>query len=147
MVFLIYFFLVFSSEATDSSLYQGKVQKIQDFGSLDLSLLKGAPSLWYFYQPNCESCQRQSRDFSCLPTELKILAVAVLGSYEANKKEFRKHFNRAEPVYGGKEWEKKFKVQQTPTLLLIDKDGSVLYRHNSFLDCAKILKLLKPSLN
>ncbi|MBY0386436.1 hypothetical protein K2X05_14870 [bacterium] len=138
MAFLIPLFFILFSLATEESLYLGKVQKIQDFGDFDLKDLQGQKTLWYFYQPNCKSCKAQSQDFLCLPKDLKIFAIGVMGSYEATKKEFRKHSQRAIPLYGGNEWQKKLRIEQTPTLIAIDAQGHMIQRWQSKTSCENL---------
>jgi thiol-disulfide isomerase/thioredoxin len=134
------FFLILTSSATQTTLYSGKMQKIQDFTDLDLGTFVGRRSVWYFFQPNCASCKKQSQNLSCLPKETLILAVGVLGSFERLKKEFKKHSPRAMPLWGGEDWQKKLKIEQTPTLLILDSTGTPVFRQESFVTCKELLK-------
>lgn len=140
---LLSLFLILFFSAAQDSLYLGKIQKIHGFSKLDLETFKGQKSIWYFFQPECSSCKKQSQHLSCLPKDTPILAVGVLGSLTAVQKEFKKHVQRAVPVWGGEDWQKKLKIQKTPTILIVDKDGAPVFRQESFLNCEDLLKQWK----
>lgn len=135
---IVLFFLGAQASA-EESVYQGNLQKIQDFNTLDLASLRGKPTLFYVFQPGCESCQRQSHDLACLPLDLQIYAIGILGSYDSIKKEFRRHQPRAIPLYGGETWQKKWKIEKTPTLLGVDSRGKVIFRIEQKTNCREIL--------
>jgi thiol-disulfide isomerase/thioredoxin len=126
--------------AQPDSLYSAKVEQIQDFGVFDLQSLKGQKSLWYFFQPGCESCRAQSQEFACLPKDLRILAVGVLGAKATLKKEFGRHKPRALALYGGQYWQEKLKIQKTPTLLWVNSDGTILWKSEQKTKCPQLLK-------
>jgi thiol-disulfide isomerase/thioredoxin len=129
--------------SAEESVYEGKLQKIQDFNSVDLASLHGKPALFYAFQPNCESCQRQSRDLDCLSQDLQIFAIGVFGSLDSLKKEFRRHYPRAIPLYGGNDWQKKWKIKKTPTLLVVDSRGQVVFRAEQRIECVDLVKTMK----
>lgn len=136
------FFLLFLTHAQEGSLYVDKVSKIQEFSDFDLQSLRGQNSLWYFFQPGCESCRRQSQEFSCLPPDLKILAVGVLGSAQAIAQEYRRHLPGAIGLYGGAVWQKKLQINKTPTLLWVDKNGTLVWRKEHMLNCSVLKSLI-----
>jgi hypothetical protein len=67
------------------------------------------------------------------------VAIGVLGSYARLKKEFKKHSPRALPLWGGEAWQKKLKIQQTPTLLIVNSKGVPVFRQESFMSCEELL--------
>lgn len=137
---LLSFLLIFSASADQESFYSGKMQKIQDFTEINLNTFVGQSSLWYFFQPDCASCKKQSQNLSCLPQEALVVAVGVLGSYARLKKEFKKHTPRALALWGGEDWQTKLKIVQTPTLLILNSKGTPVFRKESFVTCEELLK-------
>jgi hypothetical protein len=135
---LVTLFYFVSVGADEGSLYMEKVSQLQGFAEFDLQSLKGQNSLWYFFQPDCESCRRQSKEFTCLPKNLQIFAVGVLGNKQALLKEFRNHAPRALALYGGPLWQKKLNVNQTPTLLWLNSQGIVVRRIEHKVDCVAL---------
>jgi hypothetical protein len=146
MSLLCIFFYSFFLWAQADSFYLKKIEQIQDFGVFDLQSLKGQKTLWYFFQPGCESCREQSQEFACLPNNLQILAVGVLGTRAMIKKEFRHHNPRARALYGGEDWQKKLKIQKTPTLLLVNAEGTILWKKEQKTKCFQLLKEIEQNL-
>jgi thioredoxin-related protein len=104
------------------SYYTYRLDKLDSFGKLDLTELKGKKSIWILFQPECTSCEYQFNDLSCLNNTEQI-AVGFWGSREKLKKVLRSSNFKGQKLMASKSLEKAVGLKLTPTILLVDQSG------------------------
>lgn len=136
------FFIFSFAFATDKvSSHSLRFENLKDFGHFETSSLAPKPSLWYFFQPECPSCARQSQALSCLAPETPILALGVFSSKQKLLKTARRH-----KLKGLWLWAKAYEshIQQTPTLWIVGSKGEILQTYSHFVPCEVLAQKLKP---
>lgn len=104
------------------NFYNHTLERLDSFAKLDLSELKGKNSLWVLFQPECKSCESQFNDLSCLK-DTETVAVGFWGSRENLNQVIRFSKFNGKRLIASKSLEKMTNLKQTPTILLINKDG------------------------
>ncbi|MBY0313935.1 MAG: hypothetical protein K2Q26_00315 [Bdellovibrionales bacterium] len=98
--------------------------------------------MWIFFQAHCESCKRQFQSLSCLPITAPVVAVGYWGTKETLQKELRRYGHRGAAVMGDKNLAERNDFKQTPTLLIINKNGLIKNKYTAVVDCSVLKKEL-----
>ena len=155
-IILIYFVLILPSYG------QGKVPNVRlkmlDGSSSKLyDFLKSGPLILDFWATWCEPCKNQMRYLNLFYNHFKESGFNVLTINTDSPKSMSKvkpyirtkgfEFNVA--VDPNSQIYKKLKIQQMPTTIIIDQDGSVKYRHKGYVhgDEVGILKAITELLD
>ena len=131
-------------------MLNGKYAKLYDF-------LKDGPMIIDFWATWCEPCKKQMRYLDLFHNHFKDLGFKVLTVNTDTPKSMSKvkpyvrtkgfEFNVA--VDPNSQIKKKMKIQQMPTTIIIDQDGTVVYRHKGYVpgDEVGILKAITQLLD
>ena len=131
-------------------MLNGKYAKLYDF-------LKDGPMIIDFWATWCEPCKKQMRYLDLFHKHFKDLGFKVLTVNTDTPKSMSKvkpyvrtkgfEFNVA--VDPNSEIKKKLKIQQMPTTIIVDQDGTVVYRHKGYVpgDEVGILKAITQLLD
>ena len=131
-------------------MLNGKYAKLYDF-------LKDGPMIIDFWATWCEPCKKQMRYLDLFHNHFKELGFKVLTVNTDTPKSMSKvkpyvrtkgfEFNVA--VDPNSQIKKKLKIQQMPTTIIIDQDGTVVYRHKGYVpgDEVGILKAITELLD
>ena len=131
-------------------MLNGKYAKLYDF-------LKDGPMVIDFWATWCEPCKKQMRYLDLFHNHFKELGFKVLTVNTDTPKSMSKvkpyvrtkgfEFNVA--VDPNSQIKKKMKIQQMPTTIIIDQDGTVVYRHKGYVpgDEVGILKAITKLLD
>ena len=131
-------------------MLNGKYAKLHDF-------LKDGPMIIDFWATWCEPCKKQMRYLDLFHNHFKGLGFKVLTVNTDTPKSMSKvkpyvrtkgfEFNVA--VDPNSQIKKKLKIQQMPTTIIIDQDGTVVYRHKGYVpgDEVGILKAITQLLD
>ena len=131
-------------------MLNGKYAKLYDF-------LKDGPMIIDFWATWCEPCKKQMRYLDLFHNHFKKLGFKVLTVNTDTPKSMSKvkpyvrtkgfEFNVA--VDPNSQIKKKLKIQQMPTTIIIDQDGTVVYRHKGYVpgDEVGILKAITQLLD
>ena len=131
-------------------MLNGKYAKLYDF-------LKDGPMIIDFWATWCEPCKKQMRYLDLFHNHFKDLGFKVLTVNTDTPKSMSKvkpyvrtkgfEFNVA--VDPNSQIKKKMKIQQMPTTIIIDQDGTVVYRHKGYVpgDEVGILKAITELLD
>ena len=131
-------------------MLNGKYAKLYDF-------LKDGPMIIDFWATWCEPCKKQMRYLDLFHNHFKELGFKVLTVNTDTPKSMSKvkpyvrtkgfEFNVA--VDPNSQIKKKMKIQQMPTTIIIDQDGTVVYRHKGYVpgDEVGILKAITELLD
>lgn len=139
-MFLISLFLVFAAEPP---LYSLELEKLGSFASLNTQNLQGKSSLWVFFQTNCTSCEKQLKSLKCLDTSTPQLALGENGSKDALFKVIQKTQFQGEAVVLKESLKKDLALRQTPTVLIVNSQGKVVFRKEHAVPCENLLKEFK----
>ena len=131
-------------------MINGKYAKLYDF-------LKDGPMIIDFWATWCEPCKKQMRYLDLFYNHFKSTGFNVLTVNTDSPKSMSKvkpyvrtkgfEFNVA--VDPNSQVKKRLKVQEMPTTIIIDQDGSILYRHKGYVpgDEVGILKAITDILD
>ena len=131
-------------------MLNGKYAKLYDF-------LKDGPMIIDFWATWCEPCKKQMRYLDLFHNHFKDLGFKVLTVNTDTPKSMSKvkpyvrtkgfEFNVA--VDPNSQIKKKMKIQQMPTTIIVDQDGTVVYRHKGYVpgDEVGILKAITELLD
>ncbi len=131
-------------------MLNGKYAKLYDF-------LKDGPMIIDFWATWCEPCKKQMRYLDLFHNHFKELGFKVLTVNTDTPKSMSKvkpyvrtkgfEFNVA--VDPNSQIKKKLKIQQMPTTIIVDQDGTVVYRHKGYVpgDEVGILKAITQLLD
>ena len=131
-------------------MLNGKYAKLYDH-------LKDGPMIIDFWATWCEPCKKQMRYLDLFHNHFKDLGLKVLTINTDTPKSMSKvkpyvrtkgfEFNVA--VDPNSQIKKKMKIQQMPTTIIIDQDGTVVYRHKGYVpgDEVGILKAITELLD
>ena len=131
-------------------MLNGKYAKLYDF-------LKDGPMIIDFWATWCEPCKKQMRYLDLFHNHFKGLGFKVLTVNTDTPKSMSKvkpyvrtkgfEFNVA--VDPNSQIKKKMKIQQMPTTIIVDQDGTVVYRHKGYVpgDEVGILKAITQLLD
>ena len=131
-------------------MLNGKYAKLHDF-------LKDGPMIIDFWATWCEPCKKQMRYLDLFHNHFKKLGFKVLTVNTDTPKSMSKvkpyvrtkgfEFNVA--VDPNSQIKKKLKIQQMPTTIIVDQDGTVVYRHKGYVpgDEVGILKAITQLLD
>ena len=131
-------------------MLNGKYAKLYDF-------LKDGPMIIDFWATWCEPCKKQMRYLDLFHNHFKGLGFKVLTVNTDTPKSMSKvkpyvrtkgfEFNVA--VDPNSQIKKKLKIQQMPTTIIVDQDGTVVYRHKGYVpgDEVGILKAITELLD
>ena len=131
-------------------MLNGKYAKLYDF-------LKDGPMIIDFWATWCEPCKKQMRYLDLFHNHFKDLGFKVLTVNTDTPKSMSKvkpyvrtkgfEFNVA--VDPNSQIKKKMKIQQMPTTIIVDQDGTVVYRHKGYVpgDEVGILKAITQLLD
>jgi len=131
-------------------MLNGKYAKLYDF-------LKDGPMIIDFWATWCEPCKKQMRYLDLFHNHFKELGFKVLTVNTDTPKSMSKvkpyvrtkgfEFNVA--VDPNSQIKKKMKIQQMPTTIIVDQDGTVVYRHKGYVpgDEVGILKAITELLD
>ena len=131
-------------------MLNGKYAKLYDF-------LKDGPMIIDFWATWCEPCKKQMRYLDLFQNHFKEVGLEVLTVNTDTPKSMSKvkpyvrtkgfEFNVA--VDPNSQIKKKMKIQQMPTTIIIDQDGTVVYRHKGYVpgDEVGILKAITELLD
>ncbi len=131
-----------SLEAKPPNFYDYTLERLDSFSKQDLSGLKGKVSLWVLFQPECKSCESQFNDLSCLKDK-ETVAVGFWGSRENLNQVIRFSKFKGKTLMANKSFEKVAELKQTPTILILNKDG---YLKKSFFEktpCSTLKKMME----
>ena len=131
-------------------MLNGKYAKLHDF-------LKDGPMIIDFWATWCEPCKKQMRYLDLFHNHFKELGFKVLTVNTDTPKSMSKvkpyirtkGFAFHVAVDPNSQVYKKLKIQQMPTTIIIDQDGSVVYRHKGYVpgDEVGILKAITQLLD
>ena len=131
-------------------MLNGKHAKLHDF-------LKDGPMIIDFWATWCEPCKKQMRYLNLFYTHFKSIGFNVLAVNTDSPKSMSKvkpyirtkGFDFHVAVDPNSQVYKKLKIQQMPTTIIIDQDGSVVYRHKGYVpgDEVGILKAITDLLD
>ncbi len=131
-------------------MLNGKHAKLHDF-------LKDGPMIIDFWATWCEPCKKQMRYLDLFHHHFKELGFKVLTVNTDTPKSMSKvkpyvrtkGFEFLVAVDPNSQIKKKLKIQQMPTTIIIDQDGSVVYRHKGYVpgDEVGILKAITELLD
>jgi len=131
-------------------MLNGKYAKLYEF-------LKDGPMIIDFWATWCEPCKKQMRYLDLFHNHFKELGFKVLTVNTDTPKSMSKvkpyvrtkgfEFNVA--VDPNSQIKKKMKIQQMPTTIIVDQDGTVVYRHKGYVpgDEVGILKAITELLD
>lgn len=114
------------------------LEELLSFRSYNTTLLKGHASVWVLYQPDCKSCEKQLKSLACLPPGTAKLAVGFWGSKEKLLKIIRKTNFKDTALMGSPTLEKLINLKQTPTILIVDKNGLIKKKILALSSCSDI---------
>ncbi len=131
-------------------MLNGKYAKLYDH-------LKDGPMIIDFWATWCEPCKKQMRYLNLFYTHFKSIGFNVLAVNTDSPKSMSKvkpyirtkGFDFHVAVDPNSQVYKKLKIQQMPTTIIIDQDGSVVYRHKGYVpgDEVGILKAITDLLD
>ena len=131
-------------------MLNGKYAKLHDY-------LKDGPMIIDFWATWCEPCKKQMRYLDLFHNHFKELGFKVLTVNTDTPKSMSKvkpyirtkGFAFHVAVDPNSQVYKKLKIQQMPTTIIIDQDGSVVYRHKGYVpgDEVGILKAITQLLD
>jgi peroxiredoxin len=131
-------------------MINGKYAKLYDF-------LKDGPMIIDFWATWCEPCKKQMRYLDLFYNHFKSTRFNILTVNTDSPKSMSKvkpyvrtkGFEFHVAVDPNSQLKKRLKVQQMPTTILIDQDGTILYRHKGYVpgDEVGILKAITDILD
>lgn len=102
------------------------------------------PALLQFWASWCQSCSGLMQELDEIQQKyppLLYLAISVDSSLEDAKKVEHRQSTAPQIFDEGKSWAQKFDVQSVPTIVVIDADGLLRFRHTGHLDAVTALRL------
>lgn len=139
--------MVLNLEASsgEENMYGWTLESLRDFSQVETASLKGRPSLWVAFQPNCSSCKRQLEQLSCLPSEIQRVALGVKGSREQLQKVLKGVKSDQMRLRASEDLTETLKMTGTPTLLVVGPQGQIKKRILGAVACEQLLLQFKQN--
>ncbi len=136
-----------ASHSDKINLYELSAEALDTYEKVSLGSLKGKPSFWVLFQPDCQSCKKLMADLSCLPkdseTRLSSVAMGFWGTKDQLQKTMRGLSWKGLKLVSTKQIEDAVQLKNTPTLLFVSSKGFIKNKITHRIDC----QLLKNNIN
>jgi hypothetical protein len=149
MIFLFFIFITLTGgqpsfgESQDADkLYNIELEKMDSFAEFSTRSLVGSKSVWILFEPECNACQRQFSDLSCLKDSAIIVRVGFKGTKNQLRKMVLKKNIKTIDLQSNGSFENRVRLKQTPTLLFADESGIIRKRKESYTPCFELKKIL-----
>ena len=132
------------AEASDSPWFSGLDSVALNSRPIETAKWHGRPALLQFWASWCQSCSGLMQELEAVQEKyppLLYLAINIDSSLdEAKKAEL--HQSTVPYIFDAqKSWAQKFDVQSVPTIIIVDAEGLLRFRHEGHLDAVTALKL------
>lgn len=125
------------------NFYSLSLDRLDLFSQWNLKSLKGKKSLWVLFQPDCQSCEAQFNDLFCIDSTVEKIAVGFWGTRENLNKVIRSSKFKGQKLIASAELEKRAPLKLTPTILIVDTNGSLKETVYAKTDCIKLKEKLR----
>lgn len=134
------FFFAPAAPGDQTNLYRYKLESLSRFSFVDTLSLQGRPSLWITFQDSCASCEAQLKVLSCLPKEVRTVALGIRGHRDELAKILRAVGFQGESLLASTEFIRNFQLVATPTLLITNSGGDLQKRLVGLTECENLKK-------
>lgn len=129
------------------NVYQYKLENLFRFSWVNTHSFVGQPSIWVSFQPNCTSCTTQLKSLSCLPKQIRKVALGIRGSQDELAKILRSLPFEGEKLLSSPEFLRDFSLAATPTILVVSAEGQLQKKMIGVTECETLKSYFKNEKN